>query len=76
MKHEPIDIQLTVHYNNYNTVDGKNFIRDFDAVVRYMNTFFEMPLPRSYGAMVGFINHYGKESIEFFLTTFQMRRSG
>ena len=72
----PIDEQLTIHFHNYNAASGKNFIKDYDAVIRYKNTFFEMPAPRSYGAMVNFVTHYGEENLNSFLTTFQMRKVG
>jgi len=70
-----IDAQLTIHFHNYNSHPGKNFIKDYDATIRYLNTFREMPSPRSYGAMVNFVLHYGQENIDNFLSVFQMRRS-
>jgi hypothetical protein len=70
---EPVDYQLTVHYNNYN--EFSDFIKDYESVVRYYLAYKEMPLVRKYGAMVNFVTVYGVGAIDNFLTEFKMRRS-
>lgn len=64
LSREPMDYQLSVHFNNYEQAYGVgSFNRDFSVVMSNPGG-----LGRAYGAMKNFITHYGKNKIKLFLS--------
>lgn len=63
---EPIDYQLTVHYNNY----GGVFTEDFNYVIGMMNV---EHVQKHKCVMYNLINYYGVEKIQFWIETFILK---